>query len=103
MFAALRIDWALVISENLELEYKQKLHELEEEKNMSYVTSFERLSRQEGLEQGLEQGRGEGDHYRAVVIAKKLIAQGKPIQYIQDLTGLSEKEVVDLVDKHLED
>jgi hypothetical protein len=93
------IDWALVIPENLELEYKQKLHELEEEKNMSYVTSFERLSRQEGLEQGLEQG----DHYRAVVIAKKLIAQGKSIQYIQDLTGLSEKEVMDLVDKHLED
>lgn len=42
------IDWALVILKDLELEYKQKLHELEEEKNMSYVTSFERLSHEEG-------------------------------------------------------
>ena len=29
------IDWALVIPKDLELEYKEKLHELEEEKNMS--------------------------------------------------------------------
>ena len=47
-----------------------------------------------------QQGREEGEHRRAVAIAKKLIAQGKSIQYIQDLTGLPENEVMDLVDKH---
>ena len=57
------------------------------EKNMNYVTSFERLSREEGI------------HLNAITIAKKLIAQGRSIQYIHDLTHLSENEVMDLVDK----
>ncbi len=106
------VDWALVIPEKLELEYKEKLHKLEEEKNMSYVTSFERLSREEGLQQGLQQGREEGreeglelglekgEHRRAVAIAKNMLAEGMSPQAVQKLTGLPENEVMDLVNKH---
>lgn len=49
-------------------------------------------------QQGREEGREEGIHLNAISIAKKLIAQGRSIQYIQDLTNLSEKEVIGLVE-----
>jgi predicted transposase YdaD len=69
---------------------------------MSYVTSFERLGREEGLQQGLQQGREEGreegEYIKATTIAKKLIAQGRSIQYIQDLTNLPENEIINLVE-----
>lgn len=59
--------------------------------------------KQEGLEQGLEQGlkKGleEGEH-RIATIAKKLLAEGRSPLGIQKLTGLSEKEIMALVDKH---
>ena len=54
------IDWVLVIPEHLELEYKSKVHKLEEVKSMSYVTSFERLGHERGLQKGLEEGLEQG-------------------------------------------
>lgn len=53
---------------------------------------------QKGLQKGLQKGREEGEYLKAVNIAKKLIAQGRSIQYIQDLTNLSENEVLNLVE-----
>ena len=50
------IDWVLVIPKDLELEYKVKIHELEEAENVSYITSIERLGREEGLRQGFQKG-----------------------------------------------
>lgn len=46
-----------------------------------------------------QQGREEGIHLNAILIAKKLIAQGRSVQYIQDLTNLSENEVLSLVEE----
>ena len=40
------------------LEYKTKSYQLEEEeKNMSYITSFERIGIQKGMQEGMQQGR----------------------------------------------
>ncbi len=53
------------------------------------------------LEQkGIQQGREEGDHLRAVAIAKNMLAEGMSPQAVQRLTGLPENEVLDLVNKH---
>ncbi|OJA01082.1 hypothetical protein BEV13_00425 [Rickettsiella grylli] len=65
---------------------------------MSYVTSFEKSGIEQGLQQGLQQGREEGEYLKATTIAKKLIAQGRSIQYIQDLTNLPENEIINLVE-----
>lgn len=70
---------------------------------MSYITSIEQLGREEGLKKGLEQGlkKGleEGEH-RIAAIAKNLLAEGRSPGAVQKLTGLSEREVIALVDKH---
>lgn len=61
--------------------------------------TFAQQLEQRGLQQGLQQGRQEGRYEEAITIAKKLITQGRSIQYIQDLTNLSENEVLSLVEE----
>ena len=102
------IDWVLVLPKGLALEYKEKIHQLEEAKKVSYITSIEQLGREEGLQQGLkqglkqgiQQGLEEGEHRKAIAIAKILLAEGRSPGAVQKLTGLSEKEIMTLVDKH---
>lgn len=77
----------------------------ETKKDKLYITSIEQLvGREEGLKKGLEQGlkKGleEGEHRKAIAIAKILLAEGRSPLGIQKLTGLSEKEIMALVDKH---
>ena len=43
-----------------------------------------------------QKGREEGEHYKAIVIAKNLLAEGMLPQAVQRLTGLSKKEVMEL-------
>lgn len=54
------IDWLLTLPKELELEARQRLAEIDKENVMPYVTSIERLAREEGLKEGREQGREQG-------------------------------------------
>lgn len=62
------IDWVLVLPEPLELEYEHNIEQLEGEKNVTYITSIERIGMkrgwlkgwEEGWQQGQQQGRQEG-------------------------------------------
>ena len=85
------IDWALIIiPENLELEYKEKLHKLEEEKNMPYMTSFER----DGLIRKVyNKALQQGEKRKALAIARSLLNQNIPLAVIKSETGLSEQEI----------
>lgn len=59
------IDWMITLPPALEARFDQAGHELEQEMNMPFVTTFERLAteralkqgREEGMEQGMERGR----------------------------------------------
>ena len=54
------IDWMMALPQNLEIEFRQELEHYEEEMTMPYITSVERLAREEGLAEGLEQGLEQG-------------------------------------------
>ncbi|MGH2346358.1 MAG: Rpn family recombination-promoting nuclease/putative transposase [Chloroflexota bacterium] len=54
------IDWLLALPKEQEIAVRQEIRSWEEEQQMPYVTSFERLSRAEGVEEGLERGMEEG-------------------------------------------
>jgi len=43
------VDWLLVLPEEMTKSFRQRIEELEQESKMKYVTSIERLGRQEGL------------------------------------------------------
>jgi len=49
------IDWLLVLPEGLEREFQEDLQRLEQERQMQYVTSIERMAKQEGMEAGSKQ------------------------------------------------
>ncbi len=48
------IDWMMSLPESIESQFKQEIRNFEEDVKMPYVTSFERLARQEGI---LQKGR----------------------------------------------
>ena len=52
------IDWMMSLPESIESEFKQEIRNFEEDLQMPYVTSIERLARQEGISEGvLQKGR----------------------------------------------
>ncbi len=69
------IDWVMDLPKAFELQFRHTLKKIEMEKNMPYVTSIERLAKNEGKIEGKTEGKLEG----------KL--EGK-IQLLQDLLGL---------------
>lgn len=54
------VDWMMRLPDTLAKEFRQNLAQLEQEENMRYVTSIERLAIEEGLEKGLLQGLEKG-------------------------------------------
>ncbi|MBD2628228.1 transposase [Trichormus variabilis] len=51
------IDWIMVLPEELAISFKTEIRSYEEARKMRYVTSIERLAKQEGIEEGLQEGR----------------------------------------------
>lgn len=54
------LDWMMKLPEDLDKQFKVNLANFEEEANMPYVTSIERIATQEGLQKGRLQGMVEG-------------------------------------------
>jgi hypothetical protein len=54
------VDWMIRLPHNLDIEVKNLVDQIEEEKHMAYVTSFERIAREEGELRGEQRGRLEG-------------------------------------------
>ncbi len=57
--------------------------------------------RDEGKVQGIEIGKAEGEHNKAVIIAKEMFSQGFKIPVIAKITGLQETFVRSIVSKYL--
>jgi len=51
------IDWMLQLPKGLEREFLQVVYAIEEEKQMPYINTAERLGLEQGRQEGLEQGR----------------------------------------------
>jgi hypothetical protein len=54
------IDWLLELPEEMQEAFRAEVHRYEQEKQMPYVTSLERLARAEGVQEGRQEGRQEG-------------------------------------------
>ena len=54
------IDWVLELPPVLAERCRDEIYRIQEEKRMPYVTSFERLAKEEGWKQGRQEGREEG-------------------------------------------
>jgi len=50
------IDWVMALPKELERSFRDEVNKIEEERRMRYVTSIERLAKEEGIEEGIGQG-----------------------------------------------
>lgn len=54
------IDWVIDLPGNLELQFKGEVHQIEVEKQMPYITSIERIAKQQGKLEGKLEGELKG-------------------------------------------
>ena len=54
------IDWMMELPNEMEKQFSEQLHQFEQEKHIPYVTSVERLAREQGIHAGVAQGLLEG-------------------------------------------
>jgi predicted transposase/invertase (TIGR01784 family) len=60
---------------------------------MPYVTSWERIGRQEGEKIGIQKGERKGDKKRQLETAKRMLSRGVAVKDIAAYTDLTEKEI----------
>ena len=60
VYTHLHIDLLLILPQPLMIRFRQEILAMEKDKNMPYVDTLTRMSREEGLEEGLKVGREEG-------------------------------------------
>lgn len=94
------IDWIMELPEEFELQYKESLHQYEEEKKMRYITSIERLSRKAGRQEGRQEGREEGREEIMKEIVDHLLQKNRTIDEIVEITGFSKETVLALAGTH---
>jgi hypothetical protein len=74
------IDWLLVLTEGLEMEFRQEIEQFEQERQMSYISSIERMAmreaRQEEVESLLIARFGELDAELSGIIAPLMALSG---------------------------
>ena len=95
------IDWVLTLPAGLEARLQAELVQLERERQMPYITSFERMGIERGLQQGLQQGRQEGE---ATVLRRLLTRRFGPLPTWAEerLTQASLQELERWADRLLE-
>jgi hypothetical protein len=87
------IDWMVNLPEAAEEEFKREIQHFEEENQMPYVTSVERLARQEGLSEGISQGIAEGiiQNGREVILdVLEVRFQEVPTEVIQKINEIED-------------
>jgi predicted transposase/invertase (TIGR01784 family) len=83
------IDLIFRLPESFDKKLSEEIIQLEEEYKMQHVTSWERIAKKEGKIEGMEK--------KAKETAKKMLEDGLPIETILKYTGLTEKEVKELM------
>ncbi len=69
------IDWVMALPKELEQELRVEVQKIEEERRMRYVTSIERLAKEEGHDEGRKEGRKEGREEGMLAVLKRQLTR----------------------------
>jgi hypothetical protein len=83
------IDWMVNLPEAAEEEFKREIQHFQEENQMPYVTSVERLARQEGLSQGIAEGIIQNGR-EAILDVLEVRFQEVPTEVIQKINEIED-------------
>ncbi len=92
------IDWVIALPTPLEVKCREVISTLEEELHVNYITSFERIATQKGLEQGVKKGE-------SAVLLRLLKHKFKttiPENYHQQINNANADELLILAERVLE-
>ncbi len=67
------IDWLMGLPESLTKQFNTQHKEYEEEKRMPYITTAERIGREEGLREGLQKGLEKGELIGNITTLEKIL------------------------------
>jgi hypothetical protein len=99
------IDWLLILPPELEEIFTEEVHKIEEEKDMEYITSVERVGIEKGIKQGIMQGMEQGMEQgirqgmllntRDVLLEVLLLRFGPPTPELREMIeGITSHEVL---------
>lgn len=84
------IDWIIRLPEDLEIRFREALETFEQEREMPYITSIERLAKQEGRQEGLREGLLSG-----IELALKLkFGEDKLTNLFSEISEIEEVELL---------
>lgn len=83
------IDWIITLPEGLENRLSEEISKIEEDHNMTYVTSWERIAEKRGRKEGKKEG--------IIETAMRMLNDNVPIESIARYTGLDEKSIRNLL------
>ena len=83
------LDWMVQLPEELQQEFRQELHTFEEAKKMPYVTSIERLAREEGKQEAWVETLALGLEVKFGAAGKKLLPKIQALQDVKKLRALT--------------
>ncbi len=75
------IDYILKLPKPKALQFKKELAQFEEARKMPYITSTERLAREEGIYLGIEQGIGQGETQGQIKEARKAVLKALEVRF----------------------
>ena len=85
------IDFLVSLPEALEKKIILKIHNLEEIKKVEYISSVERISRKQGMKEGISETK--------TSFVLKMLDRGLDMKLISDISGLSESAITALKQK----
>jgi Domain of unknown function (DUF4351) len=94
------IDWLITLPKNLDLEFRHRQVTYTQENTMPYITSTERLAREEGLEAGREAGREEASSRIVLRLLKRRFELDDGD--VADVKSLTVEQAMDLSEEQMD-
>jgi hypothetical protein len=92
------IDWLILLPVELDKQLSKKIAKLEEDYKMPYVTSWERMAKEEGVKIGEDIGEERGVKIGKLEAAREFLRNGVDIDIVVKSTGLSREEIEKLAE-----
>jgi len=103
LFEFLRcLDWMLNLPPELEIQFRDAWHSHEEEQKMPYITSFERLAKNDGLQQGRIEGRIEGLHV-AIELGMELKFGREGLSLVPEISKITDLPLLQAIKTAIKD
>ncbi|NES01205.1 MAG: DUF4351 domain-containing protein [Symploca sp. SIO1B1] len=92
------IDWVMKLPKGLEQAFLQEITEYEQEQNMPYITSAERIGMERGLQEGRQEGRQEEAQRLLLRLLERRFTLSVPTEVQSRLQQLSVEQLEELLD-----